>query len=53
MKKIEKEESKFQSQIAALSEQANSAEGSELDALKARILELQAQLANWRCKCAL
>jgi len=45
-KKIEKEESKFETQIATLTEQANSAEGSELDALKARILELQSQLAN-------
>lgn len=45
-KKVEKEEAKFESQIASLTEQANSAEGSELDALKARILELQSQLAN-------
>lgn len=45
-KKIEKEEAKFESQIATLSEQANSAEGAALDALKARILELQSQLAN-------
>ena len=45
-KKIEQEEKKFESQIATLTQQANSAEGSELDALKARILELQSQLAN-------
>lgn len=45
-KKIELEESKFETQIASLTEQANAAEGAELDALKQRILELQAQLAN-------
>lgn len=45
-RKIEQEESKFESQINVLREQANTAEGSELDALKARILELQSQLAN-------
>ena len=45
-KKIEKEESKFKTQITMLNEQVNSAEGAELDALKARILELQSQLAN-------
>lgn len=45
-KKIEQEESKYENQIATLTEQANSAEGSELEALKARILELQAQLSN-------
>lgn len=45
-KKVEQEESKFKSQIDTLKEQANTAEGSELDALKARILELQSQLAN-------
>lgn len=45
-KKIEQEESKFETQIAALTEQTASAEGSELDALNARILELQAQLAD-------
>ena len=44
-KKIEKEEAKFESQIATLSDQAATAEGSELEALKARILELQTQLA--------
>lgn len=45
-KKIEQEESKFQIQIDALTEQSQSAEGSELESLKSRILELQAQLAN-------
>lgn len=45
-KKIEQEESKFETQIATLTEQANSAEGSELEILKARILELQSQLAD-------
>lgn len=45
-KKIEQEEKKFESQIAALTQQVDAAEGSELDALKARILELQSQLAN-------
>lgn len=45
-KKVEQEEAKFESQIASLSEQAAAAEGSELDALKARILELQSQLAS-------
>lgn len=45
-KKIEKEEAKFESQISVLTKQAETAEGSELDALKNRILELQAQLAD-------
>lgn len=45
-KKIEQEESKFKTQIYALTEQSQSAEGSELESLKSRILELQAQLAN-------
>lgn len=45
-KKIEQEESKFNNQIASLSAQAESAEGAELEKLKARILELQSQLAN-------
>lgn len=45
-KKIEQEESKFEKQIAILTEQATSAEGQELDTLKARILELQNQLSN-------
>ncbi len=45
-KKVEQEEAKYNSQIAALMEQSSHAEGSELDALKARILELQSQLSN-------
>lgn len=45
-KKIEQEESKFEVQIAILTEQTNTAEGAELDALKQRILELQSQLAD-------
>ncbi len=45
-KKIEQEESKFEVQIATLTEQANTAEGAELDTLKQRILELQSQLAD-------
>lgn len=45
-KKIEQEESKFKTQIDSLTEQSQSAEGSELESLKSRILELQAQLAN-------
>lgn len=45
-KKVEKEEEKFNSQILALQEQTASAEGSELEALKSRILELQLQLSN-------
>lgn len=45
-KKIEKEESKFQMQIETLTEQANNSSGEELDALRARILELQSQLSD-------
>lgn len=45
-KKIEKEESKFHTQIAALTEQANTSSGDELEALRARILELQSQLSD-------
>ena len=45
-KKIEKEESKFLTQIDNLNTQISSAEGKELELLKARILELQSQLAN-------
>lgn len=45
-KKIEQEESKFQTQIDSLTEQTQTAEGAELEALKARILELQSQLAD-------
>lgn len=43
-KKVEKEEAKFKEQIETLNAQASSAEGSELEALKKRILELQGQL---------
>jgi len=45
-RKIEQEEAKFKTQISTLTEQSNTAEGSELAALQARILDLQAQLAN-------
>lgn len=45
-KKIEKEEAKFKEQIETLNAQASSAEGSELEALKKRILELQNQLGE-------
>ena len=45
-KKVEQEELKFEKQIAVLTNQANSAEGQELDILKARILELQNQLSD-------
>ena len=45
-KKIEQEESKFQTQIDSLTEQTQTAEGGELEALKDRILELQSQLAD-------
>ena len=45
-KKIEQEEKKFETQIKTLTKQADSASGSELEALQARILELQSQLAN-------
>lgn len=45
-KKVEKEEAKFKEQIENLNAQASSAEGSELEALQKRILELQAQLSN-------
>lgn len=45
-KKIEQEESKFQTQIDSLTVQTQTAEGAELEALKARILELQSQLAD-------
>lgn len=43
-KKVEKEEAKFKEQIETLNAQVSSAEGSELEALKKRILELQGQL---------
>lgn len=45
-KKIEIEEEKFKSEISNLTDQASTAKGSELEALQARILELQAQLSN-------
>ena len=45
-KKVEQEESKYNSQIEKLKEQLNSASESELGKLNARILELQAQLAE-------
>ena len=45
-RKIEQEEAKFESQITALQEQITSAEGSELESLKSRILELQNQLSS-------
>ncbi len=45
-KKIEKEESKYQTEIEKLKEQIPSAGKEELEKLNARILELQAQLAN-------
>lgn len=45
-KKVEQEESKYEAQITALTQQAGTAEGQELEALKSRILELQAQLSN-------
>lgn len=45
-KKVEQEEAKYEAQITALTQQAGTAEGQELEALKSRILELQAQLSN-------
>lgn len=45
-KKVELEESKYESQISSLKEQAENSEGDALAALQARILELQAQLAD-------
>lgn len=45
-KKIEKEESKYQTEIEKLQEQIVSANNEELENLNARILELQAQLAD-------
>ncbi len=45
-KKVELEESKYENQISALKEQAETSEGDALAALQARILELQAQLAD-------
>ena len=43
-KKIEKEESKYNTEISKLQDQLVTADTTELDALNARILELQAQL---------
>ncbi len=45
-KKIEQEEAKFEAQISSLQKQAEDSEGQELAELRARILELQGQLAN-------
>lgn len=45
-KKVEQEENKYKIQIETLTEQVNTAQGDELEALKARILQLQAQLSD-------
>lgn len=45
-KKVEAEESKYQGQIANLKEQLSTAEDSESEKLKKKILELEAQLAE-------
>lgn len=45
-KKVEQEENKYKSQIETLTEQANTAQGDELEALRARILKLQSQLSD-------
>lgn len=45
-KKVEQEEAKYKKQIETLTEQVTTSEGTELETLQARILELQAQLAN-------
>lgn len=45
-KKVEQEESKYKSQISSLTEQAATAQGDELEVLKARIIELQSQLSD-------
>lgn len=45
-KKVEAEEAKFHSQISALKETAANSSGSELEALQARILELEGQLSS-------
>lgn len=45
-KKVEQEESKFHSEIEKLKEQMTSAQEKELEALNARILSLQSQLAD-------
>lgn len=45
-KKIEKEEEKYHTEIDKLNEQMNSASDTEIEQLKARILELQGQLSD-------
>lgn len=45
-KKVEKEETKYQTEIEKLKEQLSVAQNNELEALNARILELQSQLAD-------
>lgn len=45
-KKVEQEENKFKAQISLLTELFEKAEGEEVQTLKNRILELQAQLAD-------
>ena len=45
-KKVEKEESKYRSEIEKLTEQLSVAQNEEVEKLNARILELQAQLAD-------
>ena len=45
-KKVEKEESKYRSEIEKLTEQLSIAKNEEVEKLNARILELQAQLAD-------
>lgn len=45
-KKVEQEEAKYHTEIAKLKEQTALAQDEELEKLNARILELQAQLAN-------
>ena len=45
-KKVEKEESKFQTEIEKLKEQLSAAKDEEMEKLNARILALQAQLAE-------
>lgn len=45
-KKVEAEEAKFHSQISALKETAANSSGAELEALQARILELEGQLSS-------
>lgn len=45
-KKVEREEEKYTNEINKITEQLSSAEDGELEKLKARILELQSQLAD-------